>query len=256
MGKLLLILRLFLCAAYFMVCSIISIFVCLFRPFNPKNAGFYTKLLNPIGHRLAGLEVEYRGMDEYEKHPKAVYMANHQENLDLFTFGRHQQCGRNVTIGKRAIAYIPIFGQVFWLCGHLLINRSNRSQAHAMVDKLMEKFNQTPYSLWIFPEGTRSRGKGLGKFKKGPFRMAIKSQLDIYPVVCSSYSSVDFTKWNAGKLIIDIMPPIPTKGLTLDDADRLREQTRQMMAEKLEALDAEVLAEKKTANLLIEQVSS
>jgi hypothetical protein len=46
-----------------------------------------------------------------------------------------------------------------------------------------------------------------------------------------------------GKMIIQALPEIPTKGLTLDDLDVLMERTRNVMSETLQSLATEVMAQ-------------
>lgn len=46
-----------------------------------------------------------------------------------------------------------------------------------------------------------------------------------------------------GKMIIQALPEIPTKGLTLDDLDSLIERTRNVMSETFQSLLTEVMAQ-------------
>lgn len=46
-----------------------------------------------------------------------------------------------------------------------------------------------------------------------------------------------------GKMIIQALPEIPTKGLTLDDLDSLMERTRNVMSETYQSLLTEVMAQ-------------
>lgn len=46
-----------------------------------------------------------------------------------------------------------------------------------------------------------------------------------------------------GKMIIQALPEIPTKGLTLDDLDSLVERTRNVMSETYQSLLREVMAQ-------------
>lgn len=229
---------------WFLFSSLIALVVSLFRPFDVRNAGFFCKLLSPVGLWLSGIKAENRRYKEFLSTPQCVYMANHQSNLDLFIFGPHQYYGRNVTVGKKQIKYLPFFGQVFWLAGHILIDRSNKKGSHEKMDQLVKQLMKIKKNLWIFPEGTRSKGKGLGEFKKGPFRMSIELQLPIYPVVCSSlHKTLDYRKWHAGNILTTMGEPIPTKGLTMDDVDELRNKVKSKMQEMIAELDAELAKE-------------
>ena len=80
-----------------------------------------------------------------------------------------------VTLGKKEILYFPIFGQWYWLSGNILIKRERKSsiiRSMLRVNKTITKKNR---SIVIMPEGTRSKGKGLAKFKTGAFRTAVSA---------------------------------------------------------------------------------
>jgi predicted PurR-regulated permease PerM len=56
-----------------------------------------------------------------------------------------------------------------------------------------------------------------------------------------------------GKMIIQALPEIPTKGLTLDDLDSLMERTRNVMSETYQSLLTEVMAQAPPSYPLIKQ---
>ncbi len=82
--------------------------------------------------------------------------------------------------------------------------------------------------LWIFPEGTRSSGDEMLPFKKGAFHLAITSQLPVSPVVFSRYLHVDHKqqRFETGEVIITVLPPISTEGMTLQQLPELMEQVQ------------------------------
>jgi 1-acyl-sn-glycerol-3-phosphate acyltransferase len=68
----------------------------------------------------------------------------------------------------------PVFGQLYWLTGNLLIDRNNRAKAHGTIAEVVNAFKKRNISFWMFPEGTRSRGRGLLPFKTGAFHAALR----------------------------------------------------------------------------------
>ncbi len=64
---------------------------------------------------------------------------------------------------------MPLFGQLYWLSGNILIDRKNRTRAFETMAETARKIKEKCLSVWIFPEGTRSRGRGLLPFKLGHF---------------------------------------------------------------------------------------
>src|SRR4029079_18657026 len=94
----------------------------------------------------------------------------------------------------------------------------------------------------MMPEGTRNKeGKGLLPFKKGPFHLAILAQVPIIPVVSSPLKDIASWKYKVlkgGTIHMTVLPPIPTKGMTDGDVDRLSNTVREKMLAVLKKYEA------------------
>ena len=79
-------------------------------------------------------------------------------------------------------------------------------------------------------------------FKKGAFYLAIKSQLPISPIVYSSYHFLDHKqeRFDPGEVIMTVLPPVSTKGMTLEQIPELMEKVRNMMMDVYQSSSAEV----------------
>lgn len=89
----------------------------------------------------------------------------------------------------------------------------------------------------MFPEGTRSRGRGLGSFKKGAFHTAIAAGAPITMVCAGEYHGQ--TRGWAGRrkpVPVRILPPVETTGLTSSDVSELMARCHQQMADAITAL--------------------
>ncbi len=75
---------------------------------------------------------------------------------------------------------MPLFGQLYWLTGNILIDRANRSKAKGTIDQVVNSIKESDVSVWMFPEGTRSRGRGLLPFKTGAFHAAMVQEYQLY----------------------------------------------------------------------------
>lgn len=237
------ILRTIAIGLYIALCMSIGVLVSIVRPRHPNNVWVTSKLLAAFGFKILGIEYDRRNYDLHKEIGPAVFCSNHQNNFDMFPGGSNVQ-KRTVVLGKTSILWIPFFGQFFWLSGNILINRSNPFKAKKSMEKVTKKITEDGISVWVMPEGTRSRGRGLLPFKKGAFVTAINAQCPIAPVVFSSYAkTLDLNKWNSGKIIAECLPPIPTKGMTKDDLESLMNQTRKAMEDCLNRLDREIYGE-------------
>jgi len=178
---------------------------------------------------LLGMERPLEGADNMPQDRPTVVIANHQHNDDLFVMGDLLP-PRTVTVGKSSLIWIPFFGQVFWLGGNVILNRGRSHKAVAVMQATSEAISRDRKSLWVFPEGTRSRGRGLQSFKKGAFHAAIASGAPITMVCASQY--YDRTLGWSGRrepVAIRVLPPVETAGLTVADIPQLMAQCRQQM---------------------------
>jgi len=236
---LLMIVRVFLLCLHFALASVLGLIVGLLRPFNPDNSRVCARIYSLPALWLMGVKVRLEADSVLNHQRPAVIVANHLSNDDLFVFGRIVP-KRTVSLGKTSLKWIPLFGQLYWLAGNVLIDRGNAIRAKQSMLQLTDTLQHKDLSIWVFVEGTRSHGKGLGPFKKGAFQMAINAGVPIVPVVSNTYvRQVKLGRWNNGEIILRSMPPIPTTGLTLDDVPALMDRCRQQMLDMIETLDRE-----------------
>ncbi|RVU31927.1 1-acylglycerol-3-phosphate O-acyltransferase [Rheinheimera riviphila] len=233
--------RLVLLILFIIVASSIGLLICLVRPFHRDNVGLFSKWYGKASW-IFGLEIEIRQPAAVTEAMPCVFVANHQNNYDLFTISGALISG-TVTIGKKSLKFIPFFGQLYWLSGNILIDRDNKSRAVGAMQGAVERIQKDKVSVWVFPEGTRSYGRGLLPFKTGAFHIAQQAGVPIVPICMSqTQGKIQLNRWNNGKVIIEFMPPL----LPEDFAVPVREvaqQVRSMMEEKIAALDSELTSD-------------
>jgi 1-acyl-sn-glycerol-3-phosphate acyltransferase len=238
----LLVFRLVLTLGWIIISCTIGIILSLLKPFDVRNTTRAARMFG-MARYILGIEIEVRNREILDKERPAVFLSNHQDNLDLIP-GGYTVPDKTVTIGKKSLAYLPFFGQFFWLCGNILIDRKNKKNAFMAMDQAANVIIEKKISIWIMPEGTRSKGRGLLPFKKGAFVTAIKAQVPVVPVVMSNYvGKIKLNKWKAGKIIVVVLPPISTIGLTMTDATELKDKSYNIMKEALVKIDQELANE-------------
>ncbi|MGB1263401.1 MAG: 1-acylglycerol-3-phosphate O-acyltransferase [Cognaticolwellia sp.] len=232
------VIRIILMTLVLVIISICSCLFCLLRPFHRDNVYHTSKYMGKVA-KILGLEIEVRIPDTVKNIGPVVYICNHQNSYDIFTVSAAVQPG-TVSVGKKSLKWIPFFGQMYWLTGNILIDRKNKNKAMNTIDMTAAKIKENKLSVWLFPEGTRSYGRGLLPFKTGAFRTAAKAQVPIVPICASNtHQAIDLNRWDNGKMIIEFLAPI---SLSDQDKDKIRlvaNQTRSDMLAKLEQLNAE-----------------
>ncbi|WP_395611025.1 lysophospholipid acyltransferase family protein [Pseudomonas sp. B22129] len=233
-------LRMLLMGLHFMVAGVLGVLLGVCRPFNPDNSRLCARLYALPAMRILRLNVK-ADVDSLRNKPgPCVILANHQSNYDLFVFGTVVPY-RTVCIAKKSLKWVPLFGQLFWLAGNVLIDRGNAHKARRAMLTTTHTLQHEDTSIWVFPEGTRNLGKGLLPFKKGAFHMAIAAGVPIVQVCVSNYvSHMQLNRWNSGDVLIRSLPPIPTTGLTSDDIPALMQACQAQMEACIEAMDLEL----------------
>ena len=235
--------RMLLMSLHFMIAGVLGVLLGICRPFNPDNSRLCARLYAWPSKWILGYRLKTEVGPLMDKPQSCVIVANHQSNYDLFVFGNVVP-HRTVCIGKKSLKWVPLFGQLFWLAGNVLIDRGNAQKARQSMLTTTRTLQEKNTSIWVFPEGTRNFGEALLPFKKGAFQMAISAGVPIVPVCVSTYSQhLKLNRWHSADIQIRSLPAIPTAGLTLEDMPALIEQCREQMRECIEAMDREVLAQ-------------
>lgn len=233
------ILRFFVVIIYSILVCVLGCIYCLFSPRNPRHVATFGHLFGYLAV-VFGIKVEQRKPVGAENFPNAIYIANHQNNYDMITAANIVQ-PTTVTVGKKSLLWIPFFGLLYWLSGNLLIDRNNRTKAHGTISELIAQFQKKKISFWMFPEGTRSRGRGLLPFKTGAFHAAIAAGVPIIPVVISNtHDKIKLNRLKNGLVIVEMLPPVDPSAFADQSVRKLATHCRELMAAKLEELNAEV----------------
>ena len=147
---------------------------------------------------------------------------------------------RTVSVGKKSLIWVPFFGILYWATGNIFLDRDNRSKAHNTMSELANRINQDNLSIWMFPEGTRSRGRGLLPFKTGAFHAAIAAGVPIVPVVCSTtHNKINLNRWDNGTVICEMLEPIDVSGYSRENVRELAEYCHDVMQNRIAELDRE-----------------
>ena len=183
--------------------------------------------------KCAGVtEVVIYGEEKLKKIPSAVFMANHESQLDppLMTYLSEKSPLR--FFAKHTLAYFPLFGQAMWATDQVFINREKGSRALKNIEKMIAKSKNKDKYFFIFPEGRRSRDGNLLPFKRGGFALAVKAKLPIIPVAIAGTGDIlppGFIFRKKGPVVIAVGDLVPTSSYNLKSADRLVSQVREQV---------------------------
>jgi len=216
---------------------VVGMLVSIARPFHRNNTYTVSQFLCKLAP-LFGIKVIVRVPHDISNTPK-VMIANHQNSFDVVTISAGVTPGV-VSLGKKSLIWVPFFGQLYWLTGNILIDRNNKSKAIGTIAQTANKMMAKKLSLWIFPEGTRSNGRGLLPFKTGAFHTAIQANVDVVPIVMNSTDHIKLNRWNNGTVIIESLPAMPVSEMDKNNVRDIAKLAHKNMKEALVRLDEEV----------------
>ncbi len=221
----------------FLLINIVLLIICIVRPFHKDNVHAAGSLYSLMA-KIVGLKLIIRKDPSVKINEPYVFIANHQNSFDVITICKAALPGV-ATIGKKSLKWIPIFGQIYWLSGNIMIDRKNSGKARNTLDIAANRIAKKKTSVWLFPEGTRSNGKGILPFKQGAFRLAKTTNEPVVMVTASNlHKKVKWNRWDNGIVLIDISPPVP-----LTEEQSIKEwmvHFNEQMKQKFETLNTQV----------------
>jgi 1-acyl-sn-glycerol-3-phosphate acyltransferase len=133
---------------------------------------------------------------------------------------------------KQELSRVPFFG---WGAGVgvVWVKREDRAAATASLATSLDDL-PADWSMFIFPEGTRSKDGRLGPFKKGVVHMALQSRRPVVPI--GTYGSGGIVPpggWliRSGPIELTVGAPIDTSGWSLEHLDEHLAQLRAAIVE-------------------------
>ncbi|MCK4771616.1 MAG: 1-acyl-sn-glycerol-3-phosphate acyltransferase [Candidatus Latescibacteria bacterium] len=185
-----------------------------------------------VSLRLAGVRYRAIGVEKIPDEGPVVYIANHQSTLDI-PVSIAVLPGRVRMMTKHSLFRIPVFGWLLHAEGFVPVDRKHLRKARLSL-KPAARVIKKGVSVFVFAEGTRSRTGEVGAFKTGGYRLAIQAGVPIVPIALIGAENVlGARRWliKKGEIILVVGEPIETESLEMGDRTRLRDETRQWIAE-------------------------
>jgi len=181
------------------------------------------------------MRVKVSGRDNVDPQQSYVVVSNHQSHVDVLVL--YGWLGVDFKwVMKQELRKVPGLGIACAVLGHIYIDRSNRQAAIASLEAARERITGGT-SVLFFPEGTRSLSGGLGRFKKGAFRMAVDLGLPILPVTIVGSRAILPAKTKRlfpGRASMVIHPPVAVDGYGTENLSELMERVREVVGGPLE----------------------
>ncbi len=180
--------------------------------------------------RTAGARVRVYGAERLRAGASYVFLSTHQSYMDIPAMLGYLPAQLRIA-AKREVFMIPFLGWHMTRAGHISINRAATAEAVATLQRAASEVREG-VSVFLYPEGTRSRDGSLQAFKKGGFKFAVQTGLPVVPVaICGSRQVLprDSFIFRPGEIEMHIGEPIPTQGLADAELPALMQRVRDAM---------------------------
>lgn len=130
--------------------------------------------------KRAAIDLHVEGGEHAVAGESFVVMSNHQSLYDVPVV--YQALHRRIRmVAKQELFRVPIWGKAMQRAGFIALDRGNRERSRQTL-LASAGVLQAGTSIWIAPEGTRSKTGELGEFRKGGFHLALQSGCRILPI--------------------------------------------------------------------------
>lgn len=205
------------------------------KPERYPQLNFYRRRFGWLSSALAGFFYRYQYEKEIIWDRPYIVCANHTSNLDISAVTWMMQ-GNFAFLGKEELVRNPVLG-IFFKTIDIPVNRESKIASFRAFKKA-DEYLAKGMSLVIFPEGRigNEYPPVLHEFKNGPFRLAIERQIPIIPVCIDQIWELMWDNGfrygsKPGISTLWVHAPIETTGMTVEDADRLKEQVYQALGQ-------------------------
>ncbi len=149
--------------------------------------------------KLIGYKIIQKGKIDKDAN---LLLINHQSLLDIVVLEDIHPANL-AWVAKKEIEKMPVFGHILKPPKMIVVDREDKKSLIKLLRDVKDRLKNNRV-IAIFPEGTRSRGDRLLKFKNGPKFLAEKLSLKVQPVVVVNTRAVVDSK----DLSVDVSKPI------------------------------------------------
>jgi 1-acyl-sn-glycerol-3-phosphate acyltransferase len=178
-----------------------------------------------------GCPIVVEGLERIDTSKAHVYVVNHLSALDIPVLYVYLPFQFRI-LAKRELFRYPFMGWHLQRSGQIPVDvenpRASIRSLHGAVDAI-----EANMPLVIFPEGGRSADGQLQDFMGGAFFAAIKARADVVPMaIVGTYEMLKMNTWHIKPRPVRLLvgEPIPTRQLTIRDAEALSAKARETIA--------------------------
>ncbi|MER2262697.1 MAG: lysophospholipid acyltransferase family protein [Psychrobacillus sp.] len=173
------------------------------------------------------------GLENLPEGP-VLFISNHEGNFDIPTLLAYIPKPFGF-ISKIEVKKIPLIPKWMEEMNCVFLDRTNRKSSYRSIQDTVSQL-QNGHSILMFPEGTRSKGQGIGSFKSGFIRIAKEANVTIVPIAIHGTS--DIMEKNNNKICpahvqISILPSYSKEMIQVNNSAQIIEDLHTIISNKI-----------------------
>lgn len=218
--------------AFLIVTLPVLLILMIIQHFNRKAAERVSRSMVSFALNLIGLtvsaHVHIKGMENIPGQEPVLFIGNHLSIFDIILV--YPRLKRPVGyVAKKELKHIPVFGAWMRLIECTFLDRSDIKQALLVINESIGKI-KSGISIFIFPEGTRSKTGEVAEFKAGSFKIATRTGCPIVPVAIKHTNEIIRTHMPFIKttdVYVEFGKPVEISSLDREGRKKLHESVRE-----------------------------
>ena len=176
------------------------------------------------------------GKEKIQNNQAKVFVSNHQSEFDIIVTSRLYAHFKWVS--KAEVFKVPIIGWNMWMNQYIKLKRGDRKSIMQMIKDSCRAL-ENGSSVFIFPEGTRSKDGKVKKMASGAFVIAQREKVAIQPVAISGTKDIMHKgSWKLNfraDVKLDVLDEIPYEQHKDMDTNEISYLVRQKIVEALQS---------------------
>ena len=184
---------------------------------------------------ISGVKLEVNVYDNIPKDQAVLFVGNHNSLYDIIVTYPLMKRPTGY-IAKKEIKKIPFLSWWMYFVNCIFLDRDDpRKGLKSVLDAA--DLIKNGVSIFLFPEGTRSKDGNLHEFKDGGFKIATKSKCPIIPVGITGSSDIfekQFPRIKSSKVTVTFGTPIYTSNLSRDELRNISDRVHKDILDIIE----------------------
>ena len=222
---------------YFLFTFAASMFIDKKKEYDHESK-FYRYLLQSttgIGMRIMRVKYDLQGFDKIPDGRQMLFVCNHRSNFDPLISWRVLRKYHPTFISKASNFDIPFYGRLIKRCCFMAIDRENPRNAMMTIDRSSKLLKANEVSIFVYPEGTRSKRCKLLPFHNGVFKIAQKANVPV--VVLTIQGTEKISKnypWHSTRVRVKVVDVLPADHVKASKTSDISDEARALIAKDLE----------------------